>query len=149
MVRPCYVIVLSDRVAKQKGKSKPFALVGPPERLETLESPTSTPQQNTIPLNKGNIGVRILMGMERYFRSWWRRKGRVIVVLLDDLLTYVCFVIFIEAVHFLLTFTGAHSGYSDVENHLQLHKWGFLTCDLVIVLALIRKLFILLVLSDD
>jgi hypothetical protein len=82
-----------------------------------------------------------------YLSGWWSRKGAAVVALADDVLLYACFLIFVSAIHFLLNLAAKYGGYAEIENHRELHKWGFLSCDLVIILALIRKLVVVLLLT--
>ena len=81
-----------------------------------------------------------------YFKGWWARKSPVVLALVDDLVLYACFLLFVTIMHFVLNFADAHFGF-DAGLHQLIHKWGFLTCDLAIVLGLVRKLLVTLVLS--
>jgi len=126
-------------VPKDKGMNNRGKRPGPPS---PKESPITPPNLGPLAGEPG-IGDRIA----EYLRGWWSRKGPVVVALMDDVLLYACFLAFVSAIHFLLTIAAKYGGYAEIENHRELHKWGFLTCDLVIILALVRKLIVVLLLG--
>lgn len=89
--------------------------------------------------------VRLVGG---FFVRWWDRKGPVVLALVDDFLLYTCFIVFVSAVHLLLRLAGTYLDFGDAEMHKEIHKWGFLACDVIIVAGLARKLFFTLLLGD-
>jgi hypothetical protein len=89
----------------------------------------------------------LIAQIRSYLRGWWARKGTVVSALIDDVLLYTCFVLFVVVIQFLLDFATNHLGFIDAQNHQVIHRWGFLACDITIVLGLVRKLFVMLVLG--
>ena len=124
-------------MSSSKHGGHPAAREKPP--AAPLPAPSTPPDIN--PAERPGV-------LGEFFKGWWSRKGSVVLALVDDLLLYGCFVLFVASVHSLLSLAGGYLGFGDTEMHKEIHKWGFLACDVIIVLGLARKLFVTLVLGN-
>lgn len=100
--------------------------------------PTEEPP-NLGPLDlEPSFSAKIVDGIGSYLEDWWNRHKAIVKAFADDLLLYAFFFGFVMLLKYMLKLADVD------EEHQELHKWGFLACDAVIVCGLIRKLTILI-----
>ena len=116
------------------GRRKPSAV--PPSPPGNRAEPR-VPAPRLAPIDVPSFWEKIVDGTIAYLGGWWARKKALVQALLDDVLVYICFFVFVTLMKWILDF------FSVDNEHHELRKWASIAADSVILCGLLRKIVIL------